>query len=123
MPLHLETGLEGALMIIRNVTRICWIAAAVLVIVGGAVRLIPTAYPPLPHLASAGEWITTADGRRVCQLTADLTWGTIMSPSDCTDFQPGFRKWTYGMAIDGTEGWARTTGGRTQFHVEQRWIP
>lgn len=76
--------------------------------------------------AVAGQWITKEDGTKVCRLSMDLvTDMTMLPPSFCQDWQPGFTPIRQGQPFPMNQGWIRfdPDGPGFQFHVENNWVP
>lgn len=83
-------------------------------------------------IAGAGEWVTTPEGKRVCQLSYTLEHGSVMSPDFCMNWQPPFNRVERGQLIPFGQGWVRkvqpsgweSRWGTMQIHIEGKgWVP
>lgn len=85
----------------------------------------------LAAIAIAGDWVTTPEGKRVCQLSYTLDHGSVMSPDFCMNWQPPFNRVERGQMIPFGEGWVRrvkpgwaSRWGTMQIHIEGKgWVP
>lgn len=86
----------------------------------------------LAAIALAGEWITTTDGRRVCQLAHAIEYYQTLLPGFCMSWQPGFVPLEHrGQPYPFGSGWIRKVSspndngyGTLQLHIEGKgWVP
>lgn len=87
----------------------------------------------LAAVALAGDWVSTPDGQRVCQLTSTPAMHSIIGSGFCENWQLPYRQVQHGEQIPFSQGWIRrvkpmafweTRWGTMQVHIEGKgWLP
>lgn len=86
-------------------------------------RLAPTL---LGLIALAGEWVSTPDGRRVCQLRYSIVSESRLQPGFCENWQTPFVPPLYAEPYPVRDGWIRSAwpSPGIQLHIEGKgWRP